>query len=415
MTAPSAPPGRGAIIFVLITIVLDMLAIGIIVPVLAPLVGTFFGGDADLTAHAFGLTLTVWAVLQFFAAPILGALSDRFGRRPVILLSIAGLGLSFLATALAPTFAWFLASRMISGATAGAVAAANAYIADVTPPQERARAFGWLGAAFSVGFTLGPAMGGLLGAIDIRLPFYAAAALCLANTVYGYFVLPESLKPELRRSFSWRRANPIGALAVFRGQGRLASLLPVYGLFALAQNVFPVSFVLYATHRYGFDSAMTGLTMATSSLLGIIAQLLIVPRVVARIGETRALAISLAGGAAGFLCYGLAPSAVWFWASMPIMMIWALFTPSIQSLMTQRVTPDAQGRLQGGLASIMSLASVIAPSLYTALFAWGLAQEAHGDLAWSGLPFLCAGAFLALGLFLALWVQARVSEPGAKR
>ncbi len=402
----SAPAGRGAIVFVLITIVLDMLAIGIIVPVLAPLVGTFFPGDSHEGVHAFGIALTVWAATQFFAAPILGALSDRFGRRPVILVSIAGLGLSFLGTALATSFTWFLASRMISGATAGAVAAANAYIADVTPPAERARAFGWLGAAFSAGFTLGPALGGLLGAIDVRLPFYVAATLCLANAAYGFFMLPESLKPSLRRDFSWRRANPIGVMGVFRGQPALLGLLPVYACFALAQNVFPVSFVLYATHRYGFDSAMVGLTMAASSLLGIVSQLLIVPRAVAWLREERALAVSLTGGAVGFVCYALAPSAVWFWAAMPILTISSLFMPSMQSLMTRSVTPDAQGRMQGGLASLMSIANVLAPSFYTAVFAWGVGREQTGDGIFAGAPFFAAATILSVGLALtlrALW------------
>lgn len=412
MSNATAAPSRAGVPFILGVVVLDMLAIGLIVPVMVPLVKRFFDGDSAAAAHAFGLVLTLWAILQFIMSPILGALSDQYGRRPIILISCTGLGLSFFATALAPTFALFLASRMISGATAGNISAANAYIADVTAPQDRAKAYGMLGAAFGVGFSLGPALGGLLGSIDIHLPFYVAGTLALINAAYGWFILPESLKAENRTKFSWRKANPIGALMVFRGQTMLYALLPVYALFCLAQNVFPSSFVLYAQHRYNFDTQTIGLTMAASAVLGILAQALFVQRAVKAFGERRALLIGLAAGATGFAAYGLAPTALWFWASMPIMMVWALFMPSIQSLMTQRVSANAQGRLQGGLGSLMSIAGVIAPNLFTSLFAWGIGGQVSG-VALPGAPFLAAAGFLLLAMIIAATAMGRQPAPAA--
>lgn len=407
-TPPAARPG--AMIFILATVVLDMLSIGLIVPIMPRLVETYFS-DVTSAAHAFGWSMTMWALLQFFMSPILGALSDQYGRRPIILLACVGLGVSYFATAVAPTFLAFLAARVISGATAGNISAANAYVADVTPPAGRAKAFGMLGAAFGVGFTFGPAMGGLLGAIDVRLPLYVAGALCFINAAYGYFVLPESHKLENRTPFRWRKANPIGALAVFKGQPMLYALIPVYALFALAQNVFPSSFVLYAEHRYHFDTITTGATMAASSTLMILAQLFIVQRVVGRLGERRSLMVALFFGMSGFALYGLAPTPMWFWASMPVMTLWALFNPSVQSLMTQRVSAKAQGQLQGGLASLMALMGIFAPTLYTSLFALGIAKQLPGGLDLPGAPFLTASFFLGTALVIAIFAVRR--SPGS--
>jgi len=408
VTPPAARPG--AMIFILATVVLDMLSIGLIVPIMPRLVETYFS-DVTSAAHAFGWSMTMWALLQFFMSPILGALSDQYGRRPIILLACVGLGVSYFATAVAPTFLAFLAARVISGATAGNISAANAYVADVTPPAGRAKAFGMLGAAFGVGFTFGPAMGGLLGAIDVRLPLYVAGALCFINAAYGYFVLPESHKLENRTPFRWRKANPIGALAVFKGQPMLYALIPVYALFALAQNVFPSSFVLYAEHRYHFDTVTTGATMAASSTLMILAQLFIVQRVVGRLGERRSLMVALFFGMSGFALYGLAPTPMWFWASMPVMTLWALFNPSVQSLMTQRVSAKAQGQLQGGLASLMALMGIFAPTLYTSLFALGVAKQLPGGLDLPGAPFLTASFFLGTALVIAIFAVRR--SPGS--
>lgn len=409
---PPAGATKGALTFIIATVVLDMLSIGLIVPIMPRLVEGFFPGKTVDAAHAFGLAMSSWALLQFVMSPILGALSDQYGRRPIILVSCIGLGVSYFATALAPTFALFFAARLISGATAGNISAANAYIADVTPPSGRAKAFGMLGAAFGVGFTFGPGLGGLLGSIDIRFPMYAAGTLCFINAAYGYFVLPESLKPENRTPFAWRKANPIGALSVFKGQPMLYALLPVYALFSLSQSVFPTTFVLYAEHRYHFDTIVTGATMAASSTMMILAQVFLVQRVVRGIGERRAMMVALCFGMTGFALYGLAPTPMWFWASMPVMLLWSMFTPSIQSLMTQRVSPSAQGRLQGGLASITALMGVIAPQLYTTLFALGISKTLPGGLDLPGIPFLVASFSLMVALGIAYFAVRRSPTSG---
>jgi MFS transporter, DHA1 family, tetracycline resistance protein len=419
MTSTSLPPAapeqgatKSALAFIIATVVLDMLSIGLIVPIMPRIVEGFFPGKTTDAAHALGLAMSSWALLQFVMSPILGALSDQYGRRPIILLSCIGLGVSYFATALAPTFALFMAARLISGATAGNISAANAYIADVTPPSERAKAFGMLGAAFGVGFTLGPIVGGSLGKIDLHLPLFAAGVLCFINAAYGFFILPESHKRENRTPFMWRKANPIGALAVFKGQRMLYGLIPVYALFSLAQSVFPTTFVLYAEHRYHFNSVMTGWTMGVSSILMILAQVFIVQRVVRSLGERRAMMVALCFGAMGFAAYGLAPTPIWFWASMPIMTLWAVFTPSIQSLMTQRVSPSAQGRLQGGLASLTALMGVIAPQLYTTLFALGVSKTLPGGVDLPGAPFLVASCSLVVALMIAFFAVRRSPTSG---
>ncbi len=409
---PQTGATKGALAFIIATVVLDMLSIGLIVPIMPRIVEGFFPGQTTSAAHALGLAMTSWALLQFVMSPILGALSDQYGRRPIILISCVGLGVSYFATAMAPTFAFFMAARLISGATAGNISAANAYIADVTPPEGRAKAFGMLGAAFGVGFTFGPGLGGLLGAIDIRFPLYAAGVLCFINALYGYFILPESHKVENRTPFMWRKANPIGALSVFKGQPMLYALLPVYGLFSLAQSVFPTTFVLYAEHRYHFNTVVTGATMAASSTLMIFAQIFLVQRVVRGLGGRRALIVALCFGATGFALYGLAPTPLWFWASMPVLTLWAVFTPAIQSLMTQRVSPSAQGRLQGGLASITALMGVVAPQLYTTLFALGVSKTLPGGLDLPGAPFLAASFCLIIALGIASFVVRRSPTSG---
>jgi MFS transporter, DHA1 family, tetracycline resistance protein len=409
---PPAGASKNAMAFIIATVVLDMLSIGLIVPIMPRLVEGFFPGKTTDAAHALGFAMTAWAALQFIMSPILGALSDQYGRRPIILVSCVGLGLSYFATALAPTFLLFLAARLISGATAGNISAANAYIADVTPPSGRAKAFGMLGAAFGVGFTIGPGIGGLLGGLDIRFPLYAAGCLCFINALYGYFILPESLKIENRTKFAWRKANPIGALSVFKGQPMLYALLPVYGLFSLAQSVFPTTFVLYAEHRYHFGPEMTGATMAASSIMSILAQVFIVQRVVRGFGERRAMMVALCFGITGFALYGLAPTPVLFWCSMPVMTLWAVFTPSIQSLMTQRVSPSTQGRLQGGLASITALMGVIAPQLYTTLFALGVSKTLPGGFDLPGAPFLVASISLMVALLIAYFAVRRSPTSG---
>ena len=282
----AAPSRRATFGFIFVSAVTSAMSIGIMVPILPNLLKQFVGGDTAAATEWNVVFATCGGVMSFLAGPILGLLSDRFGRRPVLLISLSGLGLDFLFMAFAPTLAWLFVGRLISGATSGVFSTANAYVADVTPPERRARAFGWMGSAFSVGFLAGPAIGGLLGQYNLRLPFMAAAALTLANAVYGALVLPESLPRERRtETFRWRRANPIGSLALLRSHPDLMGLAGIQFLNQLAQMVWPSIFVLYTSYRYGWTPVVTGFYMMVGSLMGIGVQTFLVGPVVRRIGE----------------------------------------------------------------------------------------------------------------------------------
>jgi DHA1 family tetracycline resistance protein-like MFS transporter len=296
-------PRQAALVFIFITVLLDMLALGMIIPVLPQLVVGFLGGDTARGAEIYGIFGTVWALMQFLFSPVLGALSDRFGRRPVILLSNLGMGLDYIVMAWAPSLGWLFLGRIISGITASSISTAYAYIADVTPPEKRAGSFGVLGAAFGVGFVLGPAIGGLLGEYGPRLPFWFAAAFSLANFLYGLLVLPESLPPERRARLSWRRANPIGSLILLRSHRELLGLASVQFLAQLAHVALPSVFVLYANYRYGWGERAVGLTLAGVGICSMIVQAGLVRPIVARLGERRALLIGLIAGAAGFAIF----------------------------------------------------------------------------------------------------------------
>jgi DHA1 family tetracycline resistance protein-like MFS transporter len=385
---------RAAVVFIFITVVLDILALGIIIPVLPVLVESFLGGDTARAAAIFGVFGTAWALMQFLAAPVLGALSDRFGRRPVILISCVGLGLDYLLMAVAPSLGWLFIGRLLSGVTSASFATAGAYIADVTPVEKRAAGFGVIGAAFGVGFVLGPAVGGLLGATDPRLPFWVAGGLALLNAAYGYFVLPESLPVERRTPFAWRRANPLGALQLVRRQPGLAGLMSVNTLYHLVHHVLPSVYVLYVGYRYGWNPRDTGLTLAAVGIMSVIVQGGLVRPLVARFGERRTLLAGLTGGIGGYLIYALAESGTVFWLGIPVFGLMGLFGPSVQGLMTRRVGPTDQGQLQGINASLMGLTGIVGPGLFT----WTFALAISPDTPWHqpGAPFLLAAALLVV-------------------
>lgn len=410
MTASAAPPPvvsprRAAVAFILFTVLLDVVALGIIIPVLPALVVEFMDGDTPRAAGIYGLFGTVWALMQFLFSPVIGGLSDRFGRRPVVLISNFGLALAYLVTALAPNLIWFFVGRVISGVTASSISAATAYITDVTPPEKRAGAFGLIGVAFGFGFVMGPVVGGLLGHIDLRLPFWVAVGLSLTNALYGLFVLPESLAPERRQKFSWRRANPVGALVLLRSHPELAGLSLVHFLYTLAHNVLPSVFVLYASYRYGWDQRTIGLTMGASGIAMIVVQGVLIKPAVALFGERAALIGGLCCAVFGFSIYGLAPNGTWFWLGIPILALWGLYGPSSQGLMTRRVSPSEQGQLQGALSSIMGITGMIGPGLFTLTFAFFIGPGRTMPV--PGAPFLVTAALVAAAALLA-W---RVTRP----
>lgn len=395
--------------FIFVTILVDVLAFGVTIPVLPKLVEELSGGDTVQAARIFGAFGTVWALMQFVCSPILGVLSDRFGRRPVLLLSLFGLGLDYVLMALAPTLGWLFLGRVLSGMLAANYATAGAYIADVTPPERRAAGYGIMGAAWGLGFVLGPALGGVLGQISPRLPFWAAGALTLVNVAYGLVVLPESLPKERRRAVSLRNASPIGSLALLRGRPGLFELGAVYFLHHVAHHVLPSVFVLWAGYRLGWDTRMMGISLAIVGVASVVVQGALVRPIVARIGERRSLVVGLVAELVAYTMYGLADRAALVWVGVACGAFAGLFNPALQGLMSRRVDAAEQGRLQGVNGSLMGIAGLIGPGLFTLTFAHFISPGAPMVL--PGAPFLLAAAVVAIGLMIALRSTASEAVP----
>ncbi len=397
--------GRAAFAFVFITVALDMLAFGIIAPMLPRLVLEMEGGAFERAARITGYFGFMWAAMQFVCGPVIGALSDRFGRRPVILLSNFGLGLDYVVMALAPTVGWLFVGRVASGIASSSYPTAGAYIADVTPPDERAAKFGMLSAAFGLGFVVGPAVGGVLGDIDLRLPFWVAAALSLVNAAYGFFILPESHPPERRVAVNWRSANPVGALVLLRAEPALLALAVAGFLYFIAHESLPNIFVLYTTYRYEWTAHDVGVSLALIGLTSTLVGVGLVGPVVKRFGERRALLLGLGFFTASFMLFASAPSGSLFLLAIPVCALGGFAHPSLQALLSRRVTAGEQGRLQGAVTSMQGVAMMIGPLLFTQAFA--VALELAGPPA-SGAAFALAGA-LGIG---AIVLAARATQDG---
>ena len=384
---------RAAFIFIFITVLLDMVSFGVIIPVFPQLILQLQGGDMAGAAAIFGILGTAFAVMQVIFAPVQGALSDRYGRRPVILLSNLGLGVDYVVMAVAPTIPILFIGRLISGATSASFSISGAYVADVTPPEKRAARFGMLGVAFGIGFIVGPAIGGLLGAIDLRAPFWFSAVLSFANFLYGLLILPESLPPERRGPFRLRAANPIGAMRFLGLRPVLFTLGAVAFFGNLGHDALPNTFVLYATQRFNFDERAIGLSLAIVGVSSLIVQGFVVGRAVAALGEYRALLAGLGLGIAAELLLGLAPTSALFLIGLPIFSFFGLTGASLQSLATREVAANEQGQLQGALSSLRSICTIITPGLYTGTFALFVGPLA--GLGVPGAPFLLAAILLA--------------------
>ena len=407
----AAVPRKGAFAFIFATVTLDMLAFGVIAPVFPKLVINFVGGDNAQAAVIFGIFGTVFALMQFLMSPILGALSYRFGRRPVIILSNIGLGVDYIIMALAPNLAWLFVGRVLSGITSASATTAYAYVADVAPPEKRAAGFGLLGAAFGIGFIIGPAVGGLLGAVDPHYPFWFAAALSLLNGVYGFFVLPESLPPALRRAFAWSRANPIGALKMLRSHHELFGLASVSFLSVLAGAALPSIFVLYVIGRYAWDERAIGLSLALVGIFSILTQAVLVKPAIDRFGERLALYGGLFFGAAGMIVYGLAPTGLVLNLGTPILMLWGISASAAQAMMSRRVDATEQGELQGALGSLRGIASLAGPALFTLVYAQSVGR--YRDVHLPGAAWFLAAAILSAAAIIAIRVTRREASAEA--
>jgi DHA1 family tetracycline resistance protein-like MFS transporter len=390
---------KRALAFIFCTATLDVLALGIVVQVMPILLLGFTAGDTGSAAEMLVLFASVWGLMQFVSSPVLGALSDRFGRRPVILLSCLGLSLDHVFMALAPTLELLLVGRVVSGVTSATISTARAYVADVSTPDQRARAFGIVGMSFGIGFVLGPAIGGFLGEVDPRLPFWVSAAASLANALFGWFVLPESLPPERRMAFSWKRANPVGALRLLLSRRELPGLATIHFLVTLVQQVLPAVFVLYTAHRYGWNARTIGLTLVALGVGSALVQGLLVGPIVDRFGPRLTLIVGLMSGGLGMAIYALAPSGPWFWLGVPGLMLWGMSGPALQQMMTRQVSASQQGQLQGANNSLRSLSALIGPAIFGGLFAWSLNPL-------PGAPFMLAALLLTVAIVVA-WVIAR--------
>jgi len=386
---------HAAVGFIFVTVMLDMLAFGIAAPPLPKLISDFLGGDTARASQYLGLFVTTFAVMQFFFSPVLGLLSDRFGRRPVILLSNFGLALDYLILALAPSLRWLFLGRVLAGLSSSSIPTASAYISDVTPPEKRAKAFGMIGAAFGVGFVVGPALGGWLGQHNPRMPFWVGAGASLLNAMYGFFVLPESLAPEKRQTqWQWKKANPLGSLKLLRSHAELLGLAGVNFLGYVAHEIYLTVWILYGMYRFGWDQRTVGLTLAVVGVCSILCSAVVVGPVVSWVGERRALLAGLAFAAAGFVLYGLAASTWAFLLAIGVNSLWSLASPTSQALMTRKVSPSEQGELQGAIASLRGIAMIIGPFMFSATFAYFIAPEHLAPSApWYLAAALLAGAF----------------------
>lgn len=411
MLEQAAQPARrrAALAFIFVTVLIDILAFGVIIPVLPHLVEQLSGGTTSTASYWVAAFGTTFALIQFVTSPIQGAMSDRFGRRPVILFSCLGLGLDFMMMALAPTLAWLFVGRIISAIASASFTTANAYIADVTEPSQRAKAFGMIGAAFGLGFVIGPLIGGVLGDISLRLPFWFAACLALLNFSYGFFVLPESLPPERRApKFDWSHANPLGSIKLLRRYPQVFGLAAVVFIANLAHYVYPSVFVLFADYRYGWGQKEVGYVLAVVGVMSIIVNAGLVGPTVKRLGERRTLLLGLSSGVAGFAIYGAADHGWLFLVGLPVSALWGMAAPATQALITREVGPEVQGRIQGALMSLVSMAGIVGPSIFAGSF--GYFVDAATPVHLPGIPFFIAATLLGGALVVAVRV-APATQP----
>jgi DHA1 family tetracycline resistance protein-like MFS transporter len=394
-------PERFSLLVVLSVVYIDMLGIGLAFPVLPRLIGEFEGGDVARASYVYGALAAAYSLMQFLFAPLLGALSDRYGRRPVLLLALAGMAINYLLLAYAPTLPLFAVGRLIAGAFGATFTAAAAYLADITPPEKRAQSFGYIGAAFGFGFITGPALGGVLGEIDLRLPFLVAACLSFADFAFTYFALPESLKRENRKPFDWRRANPVGAARALGRHGSVLGLAAIFVLATFANRVAEMTWVLFTEYRFGWGPIETGLSLAMVGLTFIVGQGGVVRVVVPRIGEQRAVLFGLAVSAVTCVLYGTVPQG---WMVFPVMALavfgWTIGQPAVQALMSRAVPADEQGLLQGALASMLNLTSIVGPPIWTGLF--GFFVSGAAPLVVPGAAFFGAAAVFLVAFAVAL-------------
>lgn len=398
MSAPK--PTRSAVTFVFITVLLDMVGFGLIIPVLPTLIESVGHMDLKQAALIGGWMFFAFSAAQFLFGPVMGNLSDAYGRRPLLLLAVAGLMFDYLFSALAPSLMWLFVGRVIAGVCGSSYVIANAYISDVTAPDDRAKAFGLMGAAFGVGFVIGPAIGGMLGELGPRVPFYVAAAISGLNFAFGYFVLPETLPPEKRRPFEWRRANPFGTFKVFQSYHGVLPLSAVLFVFFFASSVYPAIWPFWGMAKFDWSTSTVGLTLAAFGIIAAVTQGLLSGPLVKRFGEFNVALFGLIFAVIAAIGYGWAPGLAVVLIMLLIHAPEGLVHPMLIALMSKAVPDDAQGELQGGISSVMNVAMLAGTLFFSQAFSYLLDPVAEFETA--GLTYFIAGAFLAVALVLFL-------------
>jgi len=405
--------GKHALIFIFFTVLIDTIGFGVVLPVLPKLLMTMTGQTAAQVTLTAGFLLSTYAGLQFVCGPVMGNLGDRFGRRPVLLGSLAAFSLDYLLMGFAPTVAWLFLGRAIAGIAGAVYSPAMAYVADVSPPEKRAQSFGLVGAAFGLGFILGPALGGLIGELGPRAPFFLAAGLALLNFAYGLFVLPESLPAERRRRFEWKRANPFGTLMALRRYPAVVSIAGAVFLWQLGHQVYPSTWSFFAKIRFNWSEAEIGASLAFVGVLMAFTQGFLTGKIVKRVGEYRAVMLGVGSGVVSMLLLAFATQTWFAYVAMGSGILQGLAYPSMNAIMSKRVPANEQGELSGGVASMMSLTTILGPLLMTQTL--GRFSGAGAPVYFPGAAFLLASTLATLALLIVLRAASPASAlPGAE-
>ncbi len=386
--------------FIFVTVLIDITGLGIIIPIMPTLISDLIGGTLSEASIYSGWLIFVYAFFQFLFAPILGGLSDHFGRRPVLLISLFGLAVDYLFLALAPTIGWLFLGRVIAGIGGASFTTASAYVADISTPEKRAQNFGLIGAAFGLGFIVGPVIGGLLGEMGPRVPFFASAGLTFVNWLYGFFVVPESLSPENRRPFELRRANPVGTLLQLRKYTIIAGLLIALFFVYVAQHATHSTWAFFTQESFEWSPRDVGLSLGFIGVLITIVQGLVIKPVVSRVGQKNALYLGLSFNALGLLLIAMATEGWMIYVIMLPYCLGGLAGPSMQGIMSSQVSATEQGELQGGLTSLMSFTSIIGPPLMTGIFYYFTAPE--NEIYFPGAPFALATVLSVTSIVFAI-------------
>ncbi len=395
-----AKNGKAALGFIFITLLIDVTGLGIIIPVLPTLIAELIHGNLSDAASYGGWLTFAYAIMQFVCAPILGNLSDRFGRRPVLLFSLLGFGIDYLFLAFAPTIWWLFVGRIIAGITGASFTTASAYIADISTPDKRAQNFGILGAAFGLGFILGPVLGGVLGQFGSRIPFFAAAGLSLLNTLYGYFVLPESLPVEKRRPFELKRANPLGSLLQLKKYPAMGGLIIVLILMYTAMNGLQSTWAYYGMEKFSWNEAWVGYSLGFIGLMIGVVQVGIIRWAIPKFGQNKSLYIGLAFYSLGLLLFAFAPSGFWMFIFIIPYSLGGIAGPALQSIISGFAPANEQGEIQGALTSLMSATTIFAPPIMTTIFAYF--TDKNNPILFPGAPFLLSAILVFISVFLAM-------------